>query len=119
MEDIDLDNTYWDRVKGYVTELRVDARWVLRNIDNEKSYGQLRIVSHPDLPYGHLRAIFTYVTSIRKKTKGEKLQTLEDYQMGIDELEVYSINDDIKTETKTYEAPLRELQELFGLKVFE
>ena len=44
MEDIDLDNTYWDRVKGYVTELRVDARWVLRNIDNEKSYGQLRIV---------------------------------------------------------------------------
>lgn len=119
MEDIDLNNTYWDRVRGFVSELRVDARWVLRNCDTDKSYGSLRIASHPDLPPGHLRAIFTYVTSIRKKSRAEKLKTIEDCQMEITELEVYSISDDIKTETQTYEAPLRELQELFGVKVFE
>jgi len=27
--NVNLDNTYWDRLRGYVTELRVDARWVL------------------------------------------------------------------------------------------
>jgi hypothetical protein len=116
---IDLDNTYWDRIRGYVTELRVDARWLLRNKDNDKPYGSLRIASHPDLPPGYLRAIFTYVTSIRQKTKEEKLQTIEDYQMEITELEVYSIGDDIKTENKTYEAPYKELEGLFGVKVFE
>lgn len=119
MENVDLNNTYWDRIKGFATELRVDARWVLRNSDTEKSYGSLRIVSHPDLPPGHLRAIFTYVLSIRKKTREEKLQTIEDYQMEITELEVYSISDDTKTETVTYEASLKELQEMFGVKVFE
>lgn len=119
MEDIDLNNTYWDRVRGFVSELRVDARWVLRNSDTDKSYGSLRIASHPDLPPGHLRAIFTYVTSIRKKSREEKLKTIEDYQMEITELEVYSISDDIQTESQTYEAPLRELQELFGVKIFE
>jgi hypothetical protein len=117
--NVDLNNTYWDRIKGFVSENRVDARWVLRNSDTDKSYGSLRIVSHPDLPAGHLRAIFTYVLSIRKKTREEKMQTIEDYQMEIAELEVYSIGDDMQTETKTYEAPLRELQELFGVKVFE
>lgn len=119
MEDIDLNNTYWDRLKGYVTELRVDARWVLRDLDDDKSYGSLRIASHPDLPYGHLRAIFTYVTTIRKKSKIEKLKTIEDYQVAVEELEIYSINDDIKTETQTYEAPFKELQEMFGVKIFE
>jgi len=117
--NVDLNNTYWDRVRGFVTELRVDARWVLRDNYTDKSYGSLRIVSHPDLPAGYLRAIFTYVLSIRKKTREEKLQTIEDYQMEITELEVYSIGDDLKTETQTYEAPLKELQELFGVKVFE
>ena len=119
MEDINLDNTYWDRLRGYVTELRVDARWVLRDNDNDKSYGSLRIASHPDLPPGYLRAIFTYVTSIRKKTKIEKLKTIEDYQVEMTELEVYSINDDVKTETQSYEAPFKELQEIFNIKIFE
>ena len=81
MENIDLNNTYWDRIKGFVTENRVDARWTLRNNDTDKPYGQLRIVSHPDLPYGHLRAIFNYVVSIRQKTRLEKMQTIEDYKM--------------------------------------
>lgn len=117
--EVNLDNTYWDRLRGYVTELRVDARWILRKEEDDKPYGSLRIVSHPDLKPGYLRAIFTYVTTIRAKTREEKLQTIEDYQMEITELEVYSINEDIKTENKTYEAPYKELEELFGVKVFE
>lgn len=119
MADIDIDNAYWDRVRGFVSELRVDARWILRGNDDGKPYGSLRIVSHPDLPPGHLRAIFTYVTSIKQKTKVEKLQTVEDYQINAMELEVYSIDSDINTEIQQYQAPLRELQELFGVKVFE
>jgi hypothetical protein len=119
IENIDLNNTYWDRLKGYVTELRVDARWVLRNNDNHKPYGSLRIVSHPDLPPGQLRAHFTYVTKIRPKSKQEKLKTVEDYQMELIELEVYSVGDDVKTENKTYVAPFAELQEMFGVKIFE
>ena len=119
--DINLDNTYWDRIKGYVkdVELRVDARWVLRDEETDKPFGSLRIVSHPDLPPGYLRAIFTYVVDIREKTQEEKLQTIEDYQMKIDELEVYSVHDDIKTETKQYEAPFKELEDLFGVSVFK
>lgn len=117
--DVNLDDTYWDRLKGFVTELRVDARWVLRNRDDEKPYGSLRIVSHPDLPPGQLRAIFTYVTEILPKSLEEKMRTVEDYQMEMAELEVYSIDDDIQTENKTYEAPFKELENLFGVKVFE
>lgn len=117
--DVNLDDTYWDRLKGFVTELRVDARWVLRNRDDEKPYGSLRIVSHPDLPPGQLRAIFTYVTEILPKSLEEKMRTVEDYQMEMAELEVYSIDDDIQTESKTYEAPFKELENLFGVKVFE
>ena len=119
MENIDLNNTYWDRLKGYVTELRVDARWVLRNIDTDKPYGSLRIASHPDLPPGFLRAIFTYVVSIRPKTREEKLQTIEDYKMELIELEVYSIGEDVRTESKTYEAPYKEIEGIFNVKVFE
>lgn len=117
--DIDLNNTYWDRLRGFVTEHRVDARWVLRENETEKPLGSMRIVSHPDLPPGHLRAMFTYMTSIREKTKEEKLQTIEDYQMEITELEVYSIHDDIETETQKFEQPYKELEELFDIKIFE
>ena len=71
---VDLNDTYWDRLVGYVTELRVDARWVLRGLTDKKSYGSLRIVSHPDLPPGQLRAYFTYVTlllGVPAKTKSQ------------------------------------------------
>jgi len=119
MNDIDLNNTNWDRLRGYVTELRVDARWVLRDNDSEKPYGSLRIVSHPDLPPGHLRAFFTYVVRIKPKNKEEKLKTSEDYQMEVTELEVYSIGEEIKTDSKTFEAPYKELEEMFGVKIFE
>ena len=116
---VDLNNTYWDRLRGYATELRVDARWVLRGLTDHKSYGSLRIVSHPDLPPGQLRAYFTYVLTIKPKTKEQKIKTIEDYQIDITELEVYSIGDDIKTETQTYEAQFKELEGMFGVKVFE
>ena len=119
MDNIDLNNTFWDRLKGFVTEHRVDARWVLRENETERPLGSLRIVSHPDLPPGHLRAVFTFMTSIREKSKEEKLQTIEDYQMELEELEVYSIHDDIRTETQKFEAPYKELEELFTVKVFE
>lgn len=118
MDNIDLNNTYWDRLRGFVTELRVDARWVLRENGTDNPLGSLRIVSHPDLKPGYLRAIFTYMTSIREKTKEEKLQTIEDYKMEIEELEVYSIHDDIKTETQKFEKPYKDLEEMFDLKVF-
>jgi hypothetical protein len=116
---VDLNDTYWDRLVGYVTDLRVDARWVLRGAKDNKSYGSLRIVSHPDLPPGQLRAIFTYVMTIKPKTKEQKIKAIEDYQMEITELEVYSVGDDIKTETKTYEAQFKELEEMFGIKIFK
>jgi hypothetical protein len=119
MDSIDLNNTYWDKLKGYVTELRVDARWILRQIDTEKPLGSLRIVSHPDLPPGYLRAFFTYVTSIRIKNREEKIKTIEDYQMDINELEVYSINEDINTENLKHEASFKELENMFGVKIFE
>lgn len=117
--EIDLNNTYWDRLRGFVTELRVDARWVLRENGTDTPLGSLRIVSHPDLPPGHLRAHFTYMTGIRKKSYDEKLQATEDYQMDIAELEVYSVHDDIKTETKQFENTFKAIEEMFDIKIFE
>jgi hypothetical protein len=119
MDGFNLNDTYWDRLRGYVTELRVDARWVLRQNGTKKPLGSLRIVSHPDLPPGNLRAHFTYVTSIKQKTKEQKLKAIEDYQMEVIELEVYSISDDIKTESQTYVALFKELQDMFGIDIFE
>jgi hypothetical protein len=118
MAEIDLNNAYWDRLKGYFTELRVDARWILRDNDTKKPIGSLRIVSHPDLPPGQLRAFFTYVTEITPKTKSEKIQTIEDFQMDIAELEVYSISENIETGLNKIEKPFKELEELFGVKIF-
>ena len=117
--NVNLDNTYWERIVGYPTELRVDARWLLRKHDDHRTYGSLRIVSHPDLPPGQLRAFFTYVKAIREKSDAEIMQSIEDYQMEIAELEVFSVGEDIKTENETYEAPFKELEELFGVKIFK
>jgi hypothetical protein len=119
MEDIDLNNTYWDRVRGYVSELRIDARWVLRQNETDKPLGSLRIVSHPDCPPGHLRAFFTFVKSIRKKSREEKIKTIEDYQMEITELEVYSISDDVKSDTVKYEESYKKLEEMFDVEIIE
>lgn len=109
-------NMYWDRLKGYVTELRIDCRWILRG-ENNKPFGSLRIVSHPDLPPGYLRAIFTFVTKKTPKTIDDKIKTIEDYHIDIEELEVFSLDENINAETKTYEASLRELEELFDVEI--
>ncbi len=119
MDELNFENTYWEKIVGYVTELRVDKRWRLRDSKSEKPIGSLRIVSHPDLKPGYLRAIFIYITNIKSKSKGEILQTMEDYQMEVGELELYSIEDDIKTDTIKYEAPYKELEELFDIDIFE
>jgi len=114
-----LESAYWDRIRGYVSEHRVDARWILRGEEDDKPYGSLRIVSHPDLPPGHLRSIFIYVTNKRKRSDVETLKVVEDFQMDIKDLEVFSIDDDIETETETFEGPHRELEGVFGVKIFE
>jgi len=117
--NIDLNDSYWDRVRGFVSEHRVDARWILRKNNTEKPLGSLRIVSHPDLQPGFLRATFTYMINVNEKTQQEKLQATEDYQMELEELEVYSVNDNIETATKVYEEPYQALEELFTIKIFE
>lgn len=116
---IDLSNTEWERVTGYYTEHSIDARWKLKGKYDQKPYGNLRIVNHPDIPPGHLRAIFTYIISIKEKSKEEQLKMIEDYEMNQMELEVYSVDSDIETETQEYEAPLNELEELFDVKIIE
>jgi len=35
------------------------------------------------------------------------------------ELEVYSVNENIKTETKTIELPFKELEQMYNVKIFE
>jgi len=110
---------YWERVKGYMSELRVDARWVLREEGDSRAHGSLRIVSHPDLKHGYLRAFVSFVTSRRPKTEEEILQTVEEYKMDIPELEIYSIDEHITTVDNTYEAPFQELNKLFGVNIFE
>lgn len=118
MARLNLDGLYWDRIRGYVSEMRVDSRWILRDEENDKPYGSLRIVSHPDLPPGHLRSIFYYVINKKKKSDYEILQTIEDYQLEMTDLEIFSVDENIETEKDIYEAPLRELEDLYGIKVF-
>lgn len=115
---INLNNAYWYRVRGFLSELKIDARWILKDNDTDKPLGQLRIGSFPDVRPGYLRAFFTYVTSIETKTDSEKLQTIEDYDVTEDELEIYSIDNRIETSQQTIELPLRELEEMFGVKIF-
>jgi hypothetical protein len=117
--NIDLNNTYWDRLKGFVSEHRVDARWVLRENKTDSPLGSLRIVSHPDLPPGYLRATFIYITDVREKTQQEKFKSTEDYQMELEELEVYSVRDDIKTNSKEFKEPYQTLEEIFNVKIFK
>ncbi len=117
--NVNLENTYWDRIVGYPTELRVDARWLLKKHGEDKTYGSLRIVSHPDLPPGQLRSFFTYVKTIRAKSDAEIMQSVEDYQMELIELEIYSVSEDFETVNDEYVAQFKELEELFGVKIFK
>jgi len=117
--EINLNNVYWERIRGFVSENKIDARWKLRKENDNRTYGSLRIVSHPDLKPGYLRSIFTYVTKIDPKTSSQIIKSLEDFQMEDIELEVYSVNENIKTETKTIELPFKELEQMYNVKIFE
>lgn len=117
--NIDLNNTYWEKIIGFVSEHRIDFRWLLKNYDNDRTYGSLRIVSHPDIPPGHLRAFFTYIETIEEKNDNEIMQSIEDYQVDITELEVYSIDEKIETKSEKVEAPYSRLEEIFDIKIFE
>jgi hypothetical protein len=39
--------------------------------------------------------------------------------MELTELEVYSVDEEIETKNETIEAPYKELEEIFGVKVFD
>jgi len=110
---------YWERIRGYVTENKIDARWILRDESDDRAHGSLRIVSHPDLRPGYLRSFCYFVTARRPKTQEEIEQSVEEYQMDENELEVYSVNEHITTQKIEHEAPLRELEQRYGVKVFE
>jgi len=110
---------YWDRVRGFNSENRIDARWILREHGDHRAHGSLRIVSHPDLRPGYLRSFCRFITSRRPKTQEEIEKSIEDYQMDENELEVYSVNEHTTYQDIEHEAPLRELEERYGVKVFE
>jgi len=112
-------NRYWERVRGYISENEIDGRWILREDGDSRAHGSLRIVSHPDLRPGYLRSFCYFVTARRPKTPEEMAQSVEDYQMEEVELEVYSVDEHITTQKIEHEAPLRELEERYGVKVFE
>jgi len=116
MEEI---KRYWEKIRGFISENRVDARWILRQQNDDNAYGSLRIVSHPDLQPGYLRAIFNLVTSRRPKTDEEIEASIEEYQMDVIELEIYSVDEHIVTEERIHEAPFQQLQEIFGVDIFE
>lgn len=111
---------YWERVHGIVTEHDIDARWILRSNWDEKAHGSLRIVSHPDLRPGYLKAFASFVTSRRPKTKEEIEQSVEDYKMDVVELEVYSVDEHVIVEhMPEFVAPKQEIERVYNVKIFE
>ena len=59
------------------------------------------------------------VDEIKSKSKEDVIKTIEDYQMEITELEVFSVDEDRVVTTTEYVDQMRNLQELFGVKIFE
>ncbi|MFW5847664.1 MAG: hypothetical protein ACOCVF_01980 [bacterium] len=116
--DINLEKFYFDRIHGYYTDLRIDSRWQLKSMIDNEPYGSLRIVSHPDLKPGYLRAIFNYVTSKKTKSDNEIIKDIEDYCIEIADLETTDIEHDVQTEQVIIERSQRELSELFGVNIF-
>ena len=114
-----MGDAYWEKLRGYVTENKVDSRWILRRRNDERAHGSLRIVSHPDLKPGYLRAFVSFVTTRRDKTEEEILQTINDYQVQETELEIYSINEHIETVEREFEDTYQNLEKLFDVNIFE
>jgi hypothetical protein len=109
----------WEKVHGYVTENELDVRWILREDGDSRAHGSLRIVSHPDLKPGFLRAFVSFVTSRRPKTSEEIAVALDKYKMEETELEIYSIDEHIETYEKVVEDRFQDLEKLFDVKIFK
>lgn len=108
----------WEKVHGYVTENDVDVRWILKEDGDDRAHGSLRIVSHPDLKPGFLRAFVSFVTKRTPKTTEEIATTLDEYKMEDKELEIYSINEHIETYENTIEDRFQDLEKTFDVKIF-
>lgn len=109
---------YWEKVFGYISENQVDTRWILRYPNDSRAHGSLRIVSHPDLKPGYLRAYSSFVTSRRPKTPNEIVKAVEEYKMHETELEVYSIDEHIETFERVLEDRYQSLEKIFNVKIF-
>jgi hypothetical protein len=81
----------WERKVGYVTECDIDARWVLYYPNDPRPQGSLRIVSHPDLPPGHLRSFVSIVTKRWPKTKEDFAKTFQQYGL-LDDNDLFFFN---------------------------
>lgn len=114
----ELADRYWDPVIGFSSENRIDKRWILRQDGDSRSHGSLRIVSHPDLKPGHLRAFSSFVTKRTPKTSEEIAQSVKDYKMEEIELEVYSVNENLTTMEFEAVDRFQVLEEKFGVKIF-
>ena len=110
---------YWDEVIGFVSENKIDKRWVLRSNIDDKAHGSLRIVSHPDLKPGYLRAFVSFVTRRRKKSAKEINNLKNEYNMQDIELEAYSFDEEINTTDKQLEDTYQNLEEIFGVEIFK
>lgn len=113
-----MDNKFWEEIIGFSSELEVDRRWILRATDDTRAHGSLRIVSHPDCKYGYLRAFMSMVTKRMPKTAQEIEDAIEEYQLDINQLEVYSVDENLETWDKEIEAPYQELEDIFKVKIF-
>ncbi len=122
-----VEKKIWSKKVGYVSEFKVDARWVLYDQGNPKPQGSLRIVSHPDCPPGKLKAICSIVTGRKPKTKQEIEETIKikyndtgevSEVFNNEELELYSIDEHLTMWNITDVAPTYELEEKYGIKIF-
>ena len=115
-------NKQWERIHGFISEHPIDARFILRSDDDDKAWGSLRVIGYDPkmgvLPPGYLRAFASFVTSRRPKTDLEIAMSVEEYQMEETDLEVYSVDEHVETSEMTHEAPKREIEELFNIKIF-
>ena len=115
---------FWEKIPfySYTSEFDVDSRWILRAHNDTRAFGSLRIFSPPSLTEkrpGYLRGISSFVTSRREKTPEEIKKTLKKYRMEEVELEIYSIDEVIETKEMTHEGTWKQLEELFGVNIFE
>lgn len=110
---------HWVRKLGFVSEHKIDARWVLYADNDPKPHGSLRIVSHPDLPPGHVRAYCSIVTKRTPKTENEIADTVVKHDLTQEELEIYSVDEHIELwQPPVDSGPLYKLEKTYGVKVF-